>query len=539
MPGKMSIDAANNKIKQLNASSKLSKSDNLEFAGDYHLPYVNLISHKGEGVDSATHGIDINAAIIEFNIYESVFSNCVTGSIVIADTQNLISHLPIQGTERLSFIITTKLENSTEDTVIDCRESKGRSMHIFSITDKSQLNENTLTYTLQFASREFVRNYRTRVSESFEGRMDQMVNKIFTDPEYLDSQKKLYFQQTRNQDRIVVPNKHPFDAIGMISKKSLPAIDNSKGAGYLFYETTKGFNFRSWESLCVDKSGRIRDSKQEFKYVQGNQPAPSNKLDKIMDSYQNVREYQFLTNFHDVAANTALGTYGHRVITHNIYNKSYREDDYHYHNAWNNTAHLEDFPAVVDSPVDYDVNDSLGYTAQKGVSDWPESRVSLQSTAPYINSDKNTGSFGTSVEDDGLLEGARVAQMNKITQGTRLQLTVNGQSRLQAGDIIDFQVPSVENRETSGGASDRAYSGRYIITDIRHRIAQDKFIQKLTCVKDSSKQGLGYSGNKSFTEISGGTSKRKGIGIDINKGDEQPVTKTAKTRTGAWYPGAN
>ena len=102
---------------------KVGTTPNLEFAGDYHLPYVNLISHKGEGVDSTTHGIDINSAIIEFNIYESLFSNSVTGSIVIADTQNLIAHLPIQGSERLSFIITTKLENSTEDTVIDCRES--------------------------------------------------------------------------------------------------------------------------------------------------------------------------------------------------------------------------------------------------------------------------------------------------------------------------------------------------------------------------------------------------------------------------------
>ena len=529
MPGKMSIDAANNKIKQLNASSKLSKSDNLEFAGDYHLPYVNLISHKGEGVDSATHGIDINAAIIEFNIYESVFSNCVTGSIVIADTQNLISHLPIQGTERLSFIITTKLENSTEDTVIDCRESKGRSMHIFSITDKSQLNENTLTYTLQFASREFVRNYRTRVSESFEGRMDQMVNKIFTDPEYLDSQKKLYYQKTRNQDRIVVPNLNPFDAIDLISKRSLADIDRSKGAGYLFYETTKGFNFRSWESLCVDKSGRIRDSKQEFKYVQGNQPAPSNGSDKIMDTYQNVREYQFLTNFHDVAANTALGTYGHRVITHNIYNKTYKEDDYHYHNAWNNTAHLEDFPAVVDSPVDYDVNDSVGYTAQKGVSDWPESRVSLQSTAPYINSDKNTGNFGTPVEDDGVLEGARLAQVNKIMQGTQLEMTVNGQSRLQAGDMIQFDLQSVENKENSRGLLDPQYSGRYIITAIRHRVANEKFLQILTCVKDSSKSGFGYAG-KSFTEIAG--LKAIGSSKDIDEYDSLPSHKTPKIKSG-------
>ena len=49
--------------------------------------------------------------MIEFNIYESVFDACVTGSLVIVDTQNLIANLPIQGTERLSFKLTTKLEN--------------------------------------------------------------------------------------------------------------------------------------------------------------------------------------------------------------------------------------------------------------------------------------------------------------------------------------------------------------------------------------------------------------------------------------------
>ena len=76
----------------------------------------------GEGVDSSTHGENIVHLAIEFNLYESVFDSSVTGSVVIVDTQNLISKLPIQGTERLSFIITTKLANDDEDTVIDCAE---------------------------------------------------------------------------------------------------------------------------------------------------------------------------------------------------------------------------------------------------------------------------------------------------------------------------------------------------------------------------------------------------------------------------------
>jgi len=519
--------------------------NNLEFAGDYHLPYINLISHMGEGVDSTTHGENINAMLIELNIYENIFSSSVTGSAVILDTQNLISKLPIQGTERLSFLLSTKLSGDAGDTVIDCTEKSGRPMHVYAVTNKQQLeNDTAMTYTIQFASREFVRSLRTKVSESFEGRMDEMVNKIFTDPEYLDSQKTLHFQKTRNQDKILIPNLSPFAAINMLCQRSLPDMQNSRGAGYLFYETTKGFHFRSWESLCVDKNGGLRDAVQQFQYVQGNLDpitGPKRKhikdknKDRITETYKNVREYKFINNFHDVAANTTLGTYGHRVITHNIYNKSYKIDDYHYHNKWNETSHLEDFPSIVDSPVDYDTLEGTPY--QKGVSDYPESRVSLQSTSPYINSDKNTGSYGTPVEDDGVLTGTRLAQANKIMQGTQLEMTINGQSRLQAGDVIDFDLQSVENKENSRGALDPQYSGRYIITDIRHRVGQEKFIQVLTCVKDSSKSGFGYSGNKSFTEISGGTGKKAPSSTDINEQDDQPKYSSPHHHHNGWSPG--
>jgi hypothetical protein len=514
----------------------MATTSQLDFAGDYHLPYIHLINHMGEGVESATHGENIVHLMVEFNIYESIFDSSVTGSIVIVDTQNLISKLPIQGTERLSFKLTTKLENETEDTIIDCLESHGKEMHVYAVTDKSQLNDQTLTYTIHFASREFVRNLRTRVSESLSGRMDQMVNKIFTDENYLDSHKTLNFQQTRNADKIVIPNLNPFSAIRMICKRSLPEIQSSKGVGYLFYETTKGFHFRSWESLCVDKGGRERESIQSFRYVQGNMQSEQDMLDgrkgertvsdRITQNYKNVREYKFTNNFHDVAANTAMGTYGHRVITHNIYNKSYKVDDYHYHNRWSETNHLEKHPSITNSPVDYDTLEGTPF--QKGVSDYPEAKVTVQPTTQFAHGE-DTGNYGEPVESDGILEGARMAQMNKIIRGTQLELTVNGQARIESGDIIEFDLQSVENKKDSGGHLDPQYSGRYIITAIRHRVANEKFLQILTCVKDSSKSGFGYAG-KSFTEIAG--LKAIGSSKDIDEYDSLPSHKTPKIKSG-------
>jgi hypothetical protein len=362
--------------------------------------------------------------------------------------------------------------------------------------------------------------------------MDQMVLKIFEDPDYLDSNKTLNYQKTRNQDKIVVPNLNPFAAIGMMCQRALPDNISSRGAGYLFYETTRGFHFRSWESLCVTKGNQLRDAKQRFRYVQTMQDSEE---DPVIEGYRNIESYKFTNNFHDVAANTALGTYGHRVITHNIYDKSYREDDYHYHNSFPDTAHAEDWPAIVDTPVDYDVVD--GENRQKGVSDYPEARITLQPTTRFQHGE-DTGHFGTDVTDDGILEGERRARINKIHSATKLEMTVKGQAWLQVGDVVDFDLQSVENRENiSGSKLDPQYSGRYIITHIRHRVAQDMYKQVLTCVKDSVKNGFGYA-DKSFTEIAGEPTVSPIF--DIDDGYEEPAVsyQTGNPHgTMPWHPG--
>ena len=487
-----------------------------EFAGDYDLQYVHIRNHRGEGLQD-TDGENISDMVVELNIYESLYNHAITGSLVIADTRNLIGNLPIQGTERLSFRLATKLDSYSHEDSIDFTEATGNPMHVYKLTNKEQPNDTTQTYTLHFCSREFLRNMRTKVSKSYTGRMDEAVNSIFKDSEYLDSKKKLFFQKTRNQDKVVIPNMTPIDAIKMLGKRSLPSnLNDSGGAGYLFYETTKGFHFRSFESLCVTKNGEQVKAKQKFRYIYvpvdrfGHEVLDDKgkKLDRIMEGFQSVEDYKFLNNFHDVAVNTMLGTYGHTVITHNLYNKSYKKDKYHYHNSYNTTAHTDTDPdakykggpAITDSPVDYDQVEGNAYK-QKGVSDFAESRISLQATSQYIHNEE-TGNYGVDVIQDGKIEGERIALANSVRAGTRLQMTVKGQSWLQSGDVIEFDVQSVENREISGGRPDPRYSGRYIITDIRHQVSNDEYIQILECIKDSVKETYGTA-NKAYTNIAG------------------------------------
>ena len=489
-----------------------------EFAGDYDLQYIHLHNHRGEGLESNTRGENISSMVIELNIYECLYTHAITGSLVIMDTRNLIGNLPIQGTERLSFRLATKLDTYSSADSIDFTEERGNPMHVYKLANREQLNDTTQRYTLHFCSREFLRNMRTKVSESFTGRMDEAVNSIFKRPEYLDSKKKLFFQKTRNQDKIVIPNVTPVDAIKMLAKRALPSNSNDRGgAGYLFYETTKGFHFRSFESLCVTKNDEQVAAKQKFRYVHvpidvtGHEmidEKTGKKIDKIMEGFKSVIQYKFINNVHDVATNTVLGTYGHTVITHNLYDKSYKKDKYHYHNSYNTTAHTDTDPdakykggpPITDSPVDYDQVEGNAYK-QKGVSDFAESRISVQPTTQYTHGE-DTGNFGVDVRQDGKIEGERVALANSARAGTKLRMTVKGQSWLQPGDIIEFDVLSVENKQNSAGRPDPRHSGRYIITHIRHKVNSDQYFQILECIKDSVKQSYG-SANKSYANIAG------------------------------------
>ena len=100
--------------------------------------------------------------------------------------------------------------------------------------------------------------------------------------------------------------------------------------------------------------------------------------------------------------------------------------------------------------------------------------------------DEDTGSFGIDVEQDGITEAARVSQRNAVSAGTKLKLTIKGQSYLQVGDVIQFNILSVENKDlVSEGRQDPHYSGRYIIENMRHRVTTREYLQVIECAKDS------------------------------------------------------
>ena len=453
--------------------------NSIEMAGDYDLNHVFLHDHMG-GVT------DIKKMMAELNVFESIFKNALTGSIVITDAQNLISKLEINGTERISFQLSTPGANDSRS-MIDASVETGQPFYVYKITDRRQIAPGTLLYTLHFASREFIRNLRTKVSQTYRGEIYPQIIKILTDKNYLDSKKELSYEPTGNINDVVIPNMRPFDAINMIAKRTMPK--NSGGVGYYFYETTKGLYFRSWDNMVTVKGSQIRDTKQIFRYMPMNIDDPTIE-NKIQHDYQSVESYRFVNNFHDIAANTVMGTYAHKVITHNLYDKSYKEINYRYDYEFGSSKHtdmsfgphgIDKYAVAANSKVDTD---------GKKISQYPDSRVSLQSTTQYLNGDSDTGSgFGINVNQEGKKLAKGISIRSQIESGTTLHMVVKGQSYLEPGDLIEFKLISVDEKNPDG-EEDPQYSGRYVISKIRHQVNSVKYTCALECVKDSVKAGF-------------------------------------------------
>ena len=494
----------------------------IRYAGDYSAEEIIIL---GNSTDKSRN-LNITDLVIELNVYESIYKHSLTGSVVVLDATGLIQRIPLTGNERISF------KMSTLKGEIDASSDTGHPMHIYKLTDRQKVKEGIERYVLHFCSREMLRSIRTRVSHADQGPIDEIVTRLFTDRQGLDSRKKLHFEPTRNADKYTFPNLRPLDAISMLSTKALG--EKGKSAGYYFYETTQGYYFRSYDNMVAVHSRMARQPAEKYDHKVSNSNVgnvlipPEEAKKSIGDDLRSVYEYGHIKNY-DTAAQQATGTYASHMIMHDFFTKAYQEVNFDYHSNYDEDLHTDSFyngkPAVgrfpiSAAPIDYD---------QNSVSDYPKSRISLIPNSRYIHGG-DTGIFGIQSESEGILEAKRVSQRNSIANGATLEMIVPGQCQLVAGDVIDFDLRLTEKQLAAPGSDtkDIHYAGRYLIKALRHTFKTKihQYECHMECVKDSLFSPLPIDADtfppeKSFHRSSSGSSNTKAELIDLSFDDAQ------------------
>ena len=450
----------------------------LNYAGEYAISELKLMSSSGNVVD-------LSMAYTALSLFEDIFSSSMSGLVVVTDTNNILMNLPVTGQDYLSMkIVTPSLEKSP----IDYTQT------VFAVNkiDTRVDADGTQVFQLHFISPELLRNERVRISKSYESTISNMVYDALNNAKYINTNKEIFLEETKGIRKIVVPNSHPFDFIKKLTREAESKEYNSPH--YLFYENIFGIHFRSIESLYRQASiGSYHAGDVGFSLTQGG---------KIEEEYARVIDYQIQAN-NDTLANVVGGMLASKIITHDIVQKKYdinRHDyfqDFYKYKRVNYNSTSKDNPIYNEVPLDIFGN-NLG--------NFDESKIHLHPTSTINDKDAShyTSDSELLYESNAIPETllSRQAKFMELNAGTSINMQIKGNTTIACGDIVEFDMPIV-GKSHGKGDSDIYYSGRYLISKLRHifQPSSNNHEIALTLVKDSFSRELPI--NKKATEPKG------------------------------------
>ena len=439
----------------------VAKAD-LQFAGEFLVEECKIVSTTGQIYD-------INDIVEEINIFENIYTATISGDIVIKDTTNIVQNHPIIGEERLILKIQTPQSAPTPETTVDYTRSP---MIIYKINAQYLEGETSQIVSLQFGSLEGIRNTTSRISQSYSGQPSEIVEKILRDESYLKSKKTFYFEPTSNLAKVVFPNVRPFKCISHLSNISNSQLNNASPS-YLFYETTKGFHFRTYDSMCRE------EPKFFFKENVGSQLNPQGVVDPQMN-LDTLINYQRVSS-KDTAKNLNSGMISSKLITHDVYNKRVDLYKYDYLSNFDRDIHPDNGEST---PI---ISEAKDPDTLKSLTDYEDTKLFVVSTASGYSFEES-GNYPYQSDNLNQTLQRKRARKQQFENGTILNIEVNGQTFIQAGDKVNLQIGATS--AVTDTKDDVQLTGNYIVTHLRHTFTKSQQIKHkivMQVAKDSGK----------------------------------------------------
>lgn len=408
--------------------------------------------------------VDLSGGVVEFRYYESVLSNNITATAVIVDSgyegegeeiktsKGILDALPIRGGERTDIVIEDNLENKLSFT-------NGLYVNRVRNADPGTSKD---VFFVDFASKEYFANEQMRVMDRYEGKISDHVREILSDingrVEQIDNTSLDY--------NFLGNDRKPFYTCTWLASKAVPDKDVGSRAGYLFYQTRDGFNFRSIDSLF--------EGEPKKKYIfnnTGQTPAEydGNILSVSIDSDIDLKQ------------NMTLGTYNTRSIFFDFFAMNYFVREYKYEpknlgkSGKNFGADLvakefTETPTRLTSHI-FDYGAMPSGTGNNQLEQWKKD----PQNANYDAENTLSQSF------------MRYNQMFTI----KTNITISADFSIKAGDIISCDFPEVtgdRNKEKN-----KQTGGIYMVASVCHRITPRETFTSLALVRDSFGKKQGFS----------------------------------------------
>ena len=403
---------------------------------------------KTVGINTITlSGVDIRQLLVTMIIYEDLFAHFTTIELTISD--------PIGMTEDPGIF-------SKEDLVISFESTEGdfpaysKSFKVYKIdnmTNASEGSKNKL-YTIHGTTEGAFANIEKRASRCWKDlKEDEIVSDICQNVLGI----KVETETCLNDRYFVAPNIRPVSVIQEMCRSAVRQ-NGYPTCNYIFYEDKHGHKFKSIDYLIEQgKSHKIRHGIAA--QVSNDKYARLNAR-----SYSNINTYDFFKNVDQ-------GMYGTRVFYVDLHGKKeYDYKDYIYSGEFGGQAKIDG------------ANDKL----MKSPPGFPEQKIMFGSR----HQGPQPPEYSTHFADE--YQHKRLSIMQQFDNNGYL-VDVDGDTKVELGQIVEFELPSYDSRGDKGGAfvqkEDKKYSKNYLVAQIRHHVNQEEHRMILGLIKHQLKSG--------------------------------------------------
>lgn len=411
-------------------------------------------------------------------IFTDIHTSTVSGSLRVIDTNDLPYLMPLVGEEKLTITFTRPNATSsafdfgttTTEELLDSIDMKFR---IYKLGDRVQPRDKVQVYTLYFVSEERIRDIKSKISRSFKGKTFSEIVQIIYD-EKLKGDKELEVEPTKEKQYFLAANKRPLDVIHQISHMAMS--DEGHGSNYVFYEDTEKFKFITLTKLIKEppKETYVYNHKDVYKPEGGLLDPQAIESDLV-----SIEAYQHSGGF-NILEKMDRGMFGSRLLALDPVREAFEEIDFDYKARYPEFDHLSDNDIVTD---DLDVLGSP--EAKLFVADsntkWEESE--------YIKAHESEF-FPTKIEDYLQLRKSQLQWLDTH----KIKVSVSGDPRRKAGDVIEFKLPSMlSDLSKENPSEDDAYlSGNFLVVSCAHILERTQYRMVMEIVKDSVVEQLEY-----------------------------------------------
>ena len=462
------------------------------------VPIINVqdVSLNNLSIRSAIGNFDLVPLFVELTIEESLFRSSLTGNIILADSFNLPTKLPIVGEETLDIDISmVGLEDLANDTVLSVTPPK---LHVNSLKARYFTKPKAQIFTLDLVSEQYISSLHSKVSKSYRGKtISSIADDIYF--RYLDDgERGMSFLPTERIENIVIPNLSPIDAIDWLAKRA----QKDSAVNYLFFETMDESYFVTLDHLA----------KQEpvVTFIHKARSDDPTGMAHIATGVFKINKFYFKHQFNK-KHNIERGVYSSKLITHDIVTKKITQHEYTGFNEWFAFNHCGDFPPLSNSDIETKAsgvartthapsNEANKYptTDERNLARQIDSHVEFFPKHNQMYALNTNDLYDNKVEDWKLRRNAHIG----IYDGITLVLEVSGNSGLRVGQIVNVILPSPETTDRdkkSDGGIDKFLSGKYMVTAIQHIFSQItqtdpkiKYDMKIEVTKDGLEEQVPF-----------------------------------------------